>query len=42
VNRNLRTPYVSNWNLNIQRAITSNTSLQIGYVEQRNQAVQRV
>src|SRR5438309_4985994 len=32
VNRNLRTPYVSNWNLNIQRAITSNTSLQVGYV----------
>jgi hypothetical protein len=32
VNRNLRTPYVSSWNLNIQRAITNNTSLQIGYV----------
>ena len=32
VNRNLRTPYVSSWNLNIQRAITSNTSLQVGYV----------
>jgi hypothetical protein len=32
VNRNLRTPYVINWNLNVQRAITNNLSLQIGYV----------
>jgi hypothetical protein len=32
VNRNLRTPYVTNWNLNIQRAITNNLSLQVGYV----------
>lgn len=32
VNRNLRTPYVTNWNLNIQHAITSNLSLQVGYV----------
>ena len=32
VNRNLRTPYVTNWNLNIQHAITNNLSLQVGYV----------
>jgi hypothetical protein len=32
VNRNLRTPYVTNWNLNIQRAITKDLSLQVGYV----------
>jgi len=32
VNRNLRTPYVINWNLNVQRALTNNLSLQLGYV----------
>jgi outer membrane receptor protein involved in Fe transport len=32
VNRNLRTPYVINWNLNIQRAITKDLSIQVGYV----------
>ncbi len=32
VNRNLRTPYVTNWNLNIQEALASNLSLQVGYV----------
>lgn len=30
--RNLRTPYVSSWNLNIQQALTDNLSLQVGYV----------
>lgn len=32
VSRNLRTPYVINWNFNIQQALTSSTSLQVGYV----------
>jgi hypothetical protein len=32
VNRNLRTPYVSNWNFGFQRAITNNTSLEVAYV----------
>jgi hypothetical protein len=32
VDPNLRTPYVSNWNLDIQRAITDNVTLDIGYV----------
>src|SRR5206468_642868 len=32
VSKNLRTPYVINWNLNVQRALTSSTSLQVGYV----------
>lgn len=32
VNRNLRTPYVTNWNLNVQHAFTNNLSLQVGYV----------
>jgi hypothetical protein len=32
VDRNIRTPYVSNWNLDIQRAITNNLSIDIGYV----------
>ncbi len=32
VNRNLRTPYVSSWNLNIQHAITNSMTLQLGYV----------
>jgi hypothetical protein len=32
VNPDLRTPYVSNWNLDIQRAITNNLSIDVGYV----------
>ena len=32
VDPNLRTPYVNNWNLDIQRAITNNLSVDIGYV----------
>jgi hypothetical protein len=32
VDRNIRTPYVSNWNLDFQRAITNNLSIDIGYV----------
>jgi hypothetical protein len=32
VDRNIRTPYVSNWNLDFQRAITNNLSVDIGYV----------
>lgn len=32
VNRNLRTPYVTSWNLNLQQAITNNSSLTLGYV----------
>jgi len=32
VNKNLRSPYVDNWNLDIQRAITNNLSIDVGYV----------
>lgn len=32
VNRNLRTPYVTSWNVNVQHAFTSNLSLLVGYV----------
>lgn len=32
VNPNIRTPYVSNWNLDIQHAITNNLSIDVGYV----------
>ena len=32
VDRNIRTPYVSKWNLDIQRAITNNLSLDVAYV----------
>ncbi len=32
VKRNLRTPYVTSWNLNLQEAITQNLALQVGYV----------
>jgi hypothetical protein len=32
VTRHLRTPYVVSWNANIQRALGSTTSIQIGYV----------
>jgi hypothetical protein len=33
--KNLRTPYVANWNLNIQHALTPNTMLQVAYVGNR-------
>jgi hypothetical protein len=32
VTRNLRTPYVISWNVNLQHAFTDTTSLQVGYV----------
>ncbi len=32
VNPNIRTPYVDNWNLDIQHAITNNLSIDFGYV----------
>ena len=32
VNRNLRTPYITTWNLNIQQAVTANSSLTVAYV----------
>ncbi|PWU06379.1 MAG: hypothetical protein C5B51_12365 [Terriglobia bacterium] len=32
VDRNLRTPYVSKWNIDIQQALTNNLSLDIAYV----------
>jgi hypothetical protein len=32
VNPNIRTPYVQNWNLNIQQQITNKIMLQLGYV----------
>jgi len=32
IDPNIRTPYVENWNLDIQRAITSSLSFDIGYV----------
>jgi len=35
VARNLRTPYVMTWNLNIQQQLTPTTSLQVGYVGNR-------
>src|SRR5262249_22337404 len=35
VDRNLRTPYVVNWNINVQEALTPTTSLQIAYVGSR-------
>lgn len=35
VNRNIRTPYVANWNLNFQHAFTPTTALQIAYVGNR-------
>jgi hypothetical protein len=35
VDQNLRTPYVLTWNVNIQQALTSSTSLQVGYVGNR-------
>jgi hypothetical protein len=35
INPNLVTPYVGTWNFDIQRAITSNLSLDVGYVGNR-------
>ncbi len=35
VTRNLRTPYVATWNLNIQHALGNSLSLQVGYVGNR-------
>jgi outer membrane receptor protein involved in Fe transport len=35
VTKNLRTPYVLSWNLNVQHALTSTMSLQVGYVGNR-------
>jgi hypothetical protein len=35
VARNLRTPYVITWNVNVQRQLTPTTSLQVGYVGNR-------
>jgi hypothetical protein len=32
VSRDLRTPYVITWNVNVQQALTPTTSLQVGYV----------
>ncbi len=32
VDRNLRTPYVGTWNIGVQRAITTNLSLDVSYV----------
>src|SRR4029077_6859227 len=32
VDRNIRTPYVSKWNLDVQRAITNNLSIDVAYV----------
>ena len=32
VNPNIRTPYVNEWNLDIQHAVTNNLSIDIGYV----------
>jgi Carboxypeptidase regulatory-like domain/TonB dependent receptor len=32
VDRNLRTPYVTNWNFGIQQALTNNMSLEVSYV----------
>jgi hypothetical protein len=35
VNRNLRTPYVVNWNVDLQQALTKDTSIDIAYVGNR-------
>ena len=35
VDRHIKTPYVINWNFNVQQAITRNTVLQVGYVANR-------
>ncbi len=35
VDQHLKTPYVLNWNLNVQQALTTNTLLQVAYVGNR-------
>jgi hypothetical protein len=35
VDRNLKTPYVLNWNLNVQQVLARNTVLQVAYVANR-------
>ena len=35
VDRNLKTPYVLNWNFNVQQVLTPSTVLQVGYVANR-------
>src|SRR5262249_35244345 len=35
VDRHLRTPYVFNWNLNVQRELWKDASVQVGYVGSR-------
>ena len=35
VNQHLKTPYVANWNLNLQQAVTSSSFVQIAYVANR-------
>jgi hypothetical protein len=32
VNRNLRNPYVTSWNMNLQQAVSKTVSLEVGYV----------
>ncbi len=32
IDRNIKTPYVSNWNLNVQHSFTPNLVLEVGYV----------
>jgi len=35
VNQHLKTPYVANWNLNLQQAVTSSSFVQVAYVANR-------
>lgn len=35
VDQNLKTPFVMNWNLNLQEQVTANTALQVAYVGNR-------
>jgi hypothetical protein len=37
INRNLRTPFVSGWNLSLEHAFTDNLSLEVGYVGNHGQ-----
>jgi len=37
VDQNLKTPYVMNWNVNLQHALTPTTVLQLGYVANRGE-----
>src|SRR5262249_34335036 len=39
VNQDLRTPYVLNWNLNLQEQLGTNNVLQVGYVANRGDAL---